>query len=241
MNVVTWNMQGAAPSAHNKWETGVRSLFQAGAEVVCLQECCPPPDDAIPAAPPPWLNDPHDPAEVDGRFLLWSLGHHRRPLHVLIFWVRADADGHSVNLAVATVFAPVAPDYTRAPAHLLFVPNPHEFGRPAIGLRLPYNGACLDIYSVHALGPGGHDAPGLLNGIYHVGSPWFAAGDFNRRPAEWPDLPMNVAPCTHNGDLLHPGRSTNTSYAFICPAPAARGAIFHGFIGSEHYPIVYVL
>ncbi|MBI2517091.1 MAG: endonuclease/exonuclease/phosphatase family protein [Opitutae bacterium] len=241
MNVVTWNMQGAVPSARSKWETGVRNLFLAGAEVVCLQECCPPPDEAIPAAPPPWLDGPHDDAEVAGRYLLWCLGDRRQPLYVLIFWVGSDADGRGVNLAVATTFAPVSPDGTRAPAQRLFVANPHEFGRPAIGLRLPYNGASLDLYSVHALLPGGHDAPGLLDGIYHVGAPWFAAGDFNRRPSEWHDLPMNLALCPHNGELLQPGRSTNTSYAFICPAPAARGAIFHGFIGSEHSPIVYVL
>lgn len=241
MNVVTWNMQGSVPSAGCRWETGVRCLFQAGAEVVCLQDCSPPPADAIPAAPPPWLDGPHDDTELDGRFLLWNLSRPRRPLFALIFWIGADTDGHGINLAVATVFAPVAPDSMRAPAHRLFVSNPHEFGRPAVGLRLPYNGTSLDLYSVHALEPGGHDASGLLNGIYQVGAPWFAAGDFNRRPAEWRDLPMNLALCPHNGDLLQPGPSTSTSYAFICPAPAARGALFNGFIGSEHAPVVYVL
>lgn len=241
MNLVTWNMQGTAPAAYNKWETGVRSLFQAGAEVVCLQECCPPPADAIPAAPPPWLDRPHDDTEVDARFLLWNLGPRRSPLHVLIFWVRADNEGHQINLAIATVFAPVTPDGTRAPSHLLLAANPHEFGRPAVGLRLPYNGATLDIYSLHALQPGGHDAPGLIQSIYGVGSPWFGAGDFNRRPADWRDLPMNLALCPHNGERLHPGRDTSSNYAFICPAPAVNGSLYNIFIGSAHSPVAYVL
>lgn len=242
MNVVTWNMRGLS-AGRSRWHTGVRSLFQGGASVVCLQECGVPPSDAIPAAPPPWGTSVEEPG---ARYLLWSIGSPAAPLHVLIFWLGTDQDGRRVDLAVATLFAPVAthcPESTRAPSHLLCVPNPAEGGRPAIGLRLPYNGACLDIYSLHALAPDGPDGPKLLTSIHatDASAPWFAAGDFNRGPDDWSGLPVDMAHCPHNGDVLNPGGHTRSSYAFISPAPGVQGGVLNCLMESGHYPIVYVL
>lgn len=239
MNVVTWNLQDAG--GERRWLTDVRRLFQTGADVVCLQSCAPPPGDAVPAAPPRLVGSADSLADLGAQYVIWNVGTFRRPHYVLVYYVPTDGHGLRVDLAIALSYAPPAADSPLAPSHLLYLANPHERGRPAIGVRLPYNGVGLDLYSLEALTPHGHDAAGLLAAIQATDARWFAAGGFAADPAGWSGLPRDVALCPHNGGAVHPGGGTTLDYAFIRPGPAVRGNILGNFIVADRYPVAYAL
>lgn len=243
MHVVTWHLQADAGDGdgERRWQTDIRRLFQTGADLVCLQGCPAPPADAVPATPPPLCGGPASLAEVGARYMIWNAGTFRRPHYVLVYHVATDAAGLGVHLAVARSFAPAGADAPLAPSHLLYAANPHERGRPAIGLRLPYNGLGLDVYCLDALAPQGRDGAGLLATFQSGAARWFAAGGFACEPAAWTDLPRDVALCEHNARLLHPGGGTAFDYAFIRPGPAVRGNVLSHFIAADHYPVAYAL
>jgi len=240
MTVVTWNLRG--PSfGERRWLLDVRRLFQTGADIVCLQSCPPPPRETLDAAPPRLLGAPGSLADLGASYVIWNVGTFRRPHYVLVYFVPTDGSGLRVDLAIAISFAPAAGDAPLAPAQLLYVPNAHERGRPAIGLRLPYNGLGLDVYTLDALAPHGADAAALLAAIQATDTRWFVAGAFARAASAWTDLPRDVAACPHNAATLHPGHGTALDYAFIRPGPPVHGNVLGHFLAADRYPVAYTL
>ncbi len=239
MNVITWNMQGATGFGESKWNTDVSRLFQANAEVICLQECGNPPPTAIPTAAPAWLAGHAIPGGgYQWQYFLWNLGTQSRPYFINILWIETDPVGHRVNLAIAFSAAAVAA------LNLIYITPGIVGTRPAIGVRVPYGGATLDIYTLHAISPGGADGPNLINNIIAVGAPGgFCAGDYNTDPNTWAGvLPAAAVVCPHNGVVTHPGSGTNLDYAIKSAAGGAiQGSVFTGFVVSDHYPVAYLL
>jgi hypothetical protein len=247
LNLVTWNMQGATGFGENKWRTDVTRLFRAGAQVVLLQECGNPPNSAGPVAvPPPFLGGAGVPGGMNWSYLAWSIGSRRHPCDIGIYWVETDPGGHRCNLAIATVVFAAVPGAV-IPGNLICVPPPAvgPGQRPAIGIRVPYGGGNIDLYTLHAISPGGPNAPGLLANINVVGPPWLAAGDYNRAPATWGGgggvLPAGAVVSNHNGDATHPGSGTNLDYAINRPGGAVPGQVMDNFVVSDHYPVYYAV
>lgn len=240
MHLVTWNRQDCATADADPGWREIRGFFRRGAQVVCLQHCGPLPAEARPAAPPPLLGGGAALADLGGSFAVWEVGTRRAPRQALVYHVATDADS-ARGLAVAVLHAPPSDDVPHAPSHLLHVPNPHEHGRPAIGLRLPVGGFDFDVYTLAALGPQGPDTPALLAAIGARSVRWFVAGGFARDPAAWTDLPRDIAVCPHNAAALHPGTATVCDYALLRPGPALPGrALTHLTVAGRH-PIVYAL
>lgn len=256
MNVITWNMQGANGFGENKWNTDVKRLFRAGAQVILLQECGQPPGSAQPAllpppggagvpplAVPPWLGAFAPPGALNWNYYLWNIGTRRRPCIIGIYWVETDPVGRRVNLAIATV---VAADIGGAvvPINLIYVPPPIAGTRPAIGIRVALPGGNANLFTLHAISPGGANAPGLLTNIHVYGPPWFVAGDFNRLPATWAGVvpPVGTQMAPNTGDATHPGSGTNLDYGLINPGPVPpAGQVMTNFVVSDHYPVLYIL
>lgn len=233
MNIVTWNMQGATGFRESKWVTDIPRLFSAGAEILCLQECGLLPPRAVNLAAPAWLAGP---GAVNTRFAQINYGTRSRPAYVNVLWAETDPVGHRVNLAVA--YLPTA----HAALNSVLLPNPAGGGsRPALGLRFPAGGGNVVIYTLHAVSPGGADAPGLVGAIVATGHPFFAAGDYNRNPASWAGglIPAGANACPHNGGVTHPGSGTNLDYAFSSGGPF-NGTVLGSFIVSDHLPVGYV-
>lgn len=231
MRIITWNMQGATSGGESKWNTDVTRLFKgAKADVVCLQEAgCsfPASGEVIPA--PAWISVAPKNTII---YFRWNIGSHHQPMNIYVLWIQCDLGANRNNLAIASTIPPVNLIYT-----LPGLPG----GRPGLGMRLSYNNAFINVFTLHAFSGNGNDAPGLLRSINEKGSPWFAAGDYNRDPSIWDisKLPTNTALCEHNLDITHPGSGTNLDYAFFNPARAFPGTVMNNFVVSDHYPVVY--
>lgn len=223
----------------SRWRTDVQRLFQRGAEIVCLQMCGEPPASSVPGTPPPWL-DGHAPAQgsVAWQFVLWNIGTKREPQHVTIVWLETDPSGHRANLAI--VYSNAAIEVRR----LIYLTPGLPGKRPALGVRVSYGGAALDIYSVHTIAPGGPDGPGLLRHILCTRSAsWFAAGVYHAAPEWWANLlPPLAVVCPHNGSLTHPSGATHFDYAIKSALGGATpGTVLAGFVVADHAPIAYLL
>lgn len=214
MIVVTWNMQGANYATENKWNVLVPQLLGL-ADVVCLQEA-----GAVPAT-----------AVYLGKLGLADLyawgGTSTRPRWWITFYPW-DQNGNRCNLAVVTWVQPAA-------ANVVW-PAVAPTWRPALGVVL----AAGQVYSLHAISPGGPDVVGLLNAVNTAaaGAAWVAAGDFNREPGSFVAFspnPPNVP--THNATAA----AATHSYDY-CVTPVAGSAGNTLFAQmSDHFPVRFDL
>lgn len=179
MNVVTWNMQGAASDGENKWGTMAGRFFglSSAADVVCLQE-----SGRVPSSAELHAVVSRDPTGV--RFWDPRTGHatvaiytwqdtSRRP-HYMIVHYEWDQSGR-VNLAIVIQIPPnVAP--LRPVVRLVWGRDERWAWRPALGVL--WQGQW--VYSFHAISPGGVDAVDVLLTLQaFAGTAWCVAGDFN--------------------------------------------------------------
>lgn len=244
MNLYTWNMQGSTGAGESKWNTDVKRLFLAGADLVLLQEAGTPPASAPPVWSPFPFATPMNPGGggFNWAYCAWNMGTASRPNNVGIYWVQADIGGNRCNLAIAFKL-------TILPSALLFLPNTivappgANPNRPAIGLRFPLAaGGHLDLWTIHAFSGGGGDAPGFCNAVrnFAAGGAWFVGGDFNRDPATMPAVAGGVL-CGHAAVATHPGTGTNLDYAMKNAPGALVGNVHTNFVVSDHFPVSYQL
>ena len=220
MNIITWNMQGSKASTELAWNTGVAPLMRDQAEAVCcLQECGAVPESASPV---------HSP-DQNVRLYNWG-GTHSRPGY-WIAWYHSDPRGNRCNLAVVSS-TKVRPQGVR----IVQAAGAHQW-RPALGVD--FGG--IEVFSIHAISPGGPDARGLLEAVSAAvpsGKPWTVAGDFNREPGIAGYHCHEPKSPTYNANTATPDRkldwcATSASY------PELAGEVMTGLQRSDHYPVFY--
>ncbi len=220
MNLFTWNMQGSNASTEQAWNTGVAPLMHGqDAAVCCLQEC-----GAVPAS-----------ASLVAAFgqgiSLYNWGGTRSRPGAWITWYRADPHGNRCNLAVVS-----SPNLRPQGAGLVRATGTSQ-RRPALGADF----GTIVVFSIHAISPGGPDAPGLLAGVsgaVPAGKRWAVAGDFNRNPGiagyhcHPPDRP------TYNANTATPTQRLDWCVT-SAPLSGSQGEVITTLQRSDHYPVVY--
>ncbi len=215
MSVVNWNMQGSSHQLENKWNEGVALMMGPSgrlADVCLLQEC-----GGVPAS---------------AKLEVHNFG---VPLLDLYQWNRywiafypADPAGNRCNMALVSKERP-STGYVTLPAGA-------PTWRPAIGVQL----ARAAFGSIHAISPGGPDAPGLLSAIAAtIKAPWVVGGDFNREPATLQGVGPWV-PCVPNAPT-YPSTHPRVALDYVAlpqgSAPCVGEVL--GLLMSDHYPVYW--
>ncbi|MDT0616104.1 RICIN domain-containing protein [Streptomyces lancefieldiae] len=207
---VTWNMHGSgishANNDANKWDLGVRGIIDSGApvDVIALQEAGVPPGGVaqahytIPQPPgtaqrPQYLVRGQDGQLVAPDVYEYPFGSATQQ-DGWLYWLRTDTrteGAGQVNLAIWTrerVYDPATNPTAEGRVFVvptLTTPDQPTQGRPALGVRL---GDTVH-FTVHAVSPGGANAPALANRVRTVmrtagdgGGPLSSVlmGDFNQ-------------------------------------------------------------
>lgn len=238
MNLMTWNMWGATDSVENKWTKAVTALFNAGADVVCLQEC-----GGLPGNTTTIMNTP--PWNVDSIPYVWYY-ETWTPISpqktYTVFMLETNENATRVNIALCT-------PSTNVVNRLFYAPPGANFGRPSIGFRISgANFNNFNVFTVHANSLTlGADAPALLANIdaavnqFPGNIPFCAAGDFNRDPTSWNPANAAIIP---PAKVTFPSTGLKLDYCVLSPAPAqqvANGQVLEAITNSDHYPVSYIL
>lgn len=214
MKVTTWNMQGANHSTENKWNECVARLL-GEADVICLQEA-----GTMPGSAQPWSPGFNVPEGVS--MATWG-GTERNRKYITYHRV-----GQRVNLAVVSKAAPTNVYLVR--------PAAGPANRQAVGATI----SGLTVFGIHAISPGGADAPGLLNAVQATmqttNAPWVVAGDFNREP------PINGYCCQPPNWYTYSVSEPRLKLDWCVTSwnADATGAV-QAFNCSDHYPVLYDL
>lgn len=234
MNIVTWNMQGASHSTEDKWNKGVQALLNMSGslrpDAICLQEA-----GAVPAsAKQEATSEFRDPHNNPTNVTIYSWGGTERSGHRLVYYWW-DEGGNRCNLGVIT--------RELIPFNILEVgltwAQAGPAWRPAVGLRA---GTSPWVFSVHAISPGGADAPGLAGAVqaYVRGRPWVVGGDFNREPNTWAVPNATVRPPTEpTYSVTNP--VSRYDYAVQGGGNTNPGSVIKGLVMSDHYPAAFAL
>jgi hypothetical protein len=223
----TYNMQGGSAGYDSKWSTDIKTLIDRH-DVLALQEAGPvpqgPPFERRGVYPTP-VNVP----DVD--YYVRNYGTQSRPRNVYVYFMKTDAGGNRVNLAMVS---------SRLAAAVWSVPGSFTGSRPAFGIQI---GRTV-FWTVHALSGGGNDVAFLLTSINHVmsgsGYDYAVMGDFNRDPT-------TVTPPPHSF-IYNCGQPTQQSggeldYMVTSRDFASSGQIYdaHRMAGlsSDHYPVEF--
>jgi len=220
MHLFTWNMQGSNASTEMTWNTGVAPLLRGRDDAVCcLQEC-----GAVPAS-----------ATLTATFgqgvNLYNWGGTRTRPGKWITWYQADPHGNRCNLAVVS-----SPELRPQGAGLVRAAGSIQW-RPALGVDF----GAITVFSIHAISPGGPDAPGLLaaiSGAAPTGTRWAVGGDFNRNPGIAGYHCHPPAGPTYNANTPTPTQRldwcvTSTAHRGL------QGEVITGLQRSDHYPVAY--
>ena len=214
MIIATWNMQGASHSTENKWNSGVLNLLSSGAQICCLQECGDKPRSAVLRQQNycgiPGLN-------------LYTWGTERYPKWILFY--PADSKGNRCNLAIASNAAPTE--------GFLVAPAVQPIWRPTIGMTL--DGTVF--FTLHAISPGGPDAPALVNAAFGAGGSVIVAGDYNRAPGTMGGGAQVV--CPPNGPT-YPSTRPESYYDYVIKnfGDATTGTVLSLQL-SDHLPVQF--
>lgn len=222
MNIVNWNMQGASHSTENKWNTGVSNLLSSGADVCSLQEC-----GGVPASAQLIQANVAGIAGLD--MYTWGT---QRTLKYILFYP-ADPNGNRCNLAVVTKSAIANPNTNG----VLLYPAAAPIWRPVIGMSI--NG--IGVFSIHAISPGGNDAPGLLNSVagYMGANAWTVSGDYNRDPSTMGGTGIVCPPNQNTYSVTNP--QSKLDYMIKSGGGAVYGQVITSLILSDHYPVLYTV
>ena len=220
MIIANWNMQGASHSTENKWNTGVSNLLSNGADVVCLQEC-----GAVPDSAQLYQANVGGIAGLD--MYTWGT---TRTLKYILFYP-SDPNGNRCNLAIVSKVAPANPTTDG----ILLYPAAPPVWRPVIGMLVNHIG----VFSIHAISPGGNDAPGLLNSVatYMGGNPWTVSGDYNREPGTMVGAGVICPPDQNTFSVRNP--SSKYDYMIKSGGGSVIGQVVTSLILSDHFPVVY--
>lgn len=219
MIIANWNMQGASHSTENKWNTGVSNLLRT-ADVICLQEC-----GAVPASAQLIFANVNGIAGLD--MYTWGTA---RTLKYILFYP-SDPNGNRCNLAVVSNIAILNPAND---GYLLF-PAAAPIWRPVIGLDI--NG--IGVFTIHAISPGGNDAPGLLNSVagFMGANPWTVSGDYNRDPNSLAGTGIVCPPDQNTYSVYNP--QSRLDFLIKSGGGAIIGQVINNLILSDHYPVIY--
>lgn len=185
LRLATWNMQGTAATAENKWRTYVLQLARRH-DVVVIQEAGAPPSSAELVLRSQVADQFGMVQEVDQ--YLWHAGTSSRPESYQVYFL--DVQRLRVNLAIVVrSSAQLDVRDVRVVADGVWESGTLPVARPALGLRLRRRGEGavnrqeVTVYNVHALSGGGANAPRLIREIsWHTDTPYAVLGDFNRDP-----------------------------------------------------------
>lgn len=221
MLIVTWNMQGGNAITENKWNLCVNPLFNAGySNAVCIQECGALPASAV-QAQVFVVPDPSNPgATVNVVCYSWS--------GKFVTFYQWDVNGNRCNLAIVTRVLPTQ-------VWLLMGAGAAQW-RPVLGVQA----GGQQIFTIHAISPGGADAPGLIQAVQGLGLASFhVLGDYNAIPSVLtPNLPAGV---TVSATTAPTYATTNPTSVYDYDV-SSQG---HGMLGSnvvtdlvfsDHYP-----
>ncbi len=214
-------MQGASHSIENKWNTGVRNLLANSANVCCLQEC-----GAMPAS----ANLVYQNVNGFIGLNLFTWGTARN--HKYILFYQSDPNGNRCNLAIVSNIQIINPHICGT----LLYPNNSPIWRPVIGLFV--NG--LAVFTIHAISPGGPDAPGLLNVVANNmgATPWSVSGDYNRIPTSMAGTGVVCPPNGQTYSSTHPHKKID--YLIKQGGPVVTGQVLN-LIMSDHLPVVFMI
>ncbi|MHA6194080.1 endonuclease/exonuclease/phosphatase family protein [Pseudomonas wadenswilerensis] len=198
LHLATWNMQGTAATAENKWRTYVLQLARRH-DVLVIQEAGAPPSSAELVLRTQVADQFGRVQEVDQ--YLWQAGTGSRPESYQVYFL--DVQRLRVNLAIVirssagldvrdvVVIADGVPESGTLPV-----------ARPALGVRLRRRGEGaanrqeVTVFNFHALSGGGYNAPRMIREIsWHTDTPYVVLGDFNRDPRP---------PATGSGNWVSP-------------------------------------
>ena len=199
----------------------VANIFtKYGVDVFCLQECGPPPRSFQLVE-----------ANIQGHvgFNLYTWGSERAQKSVLYYlW---DNGGNRVNLSIVIKAPP-----TDIQGVTLMVSPQGPVWRPIVGLTINN----VTYYCVHAISPGGPDAPGLLEVVAGAGGSWIVAGDYNRVPASLNYSAWEV--CWPN-ENTYPVQNPASMYDYLVANPGTpdnvKGTVLTGIKWSDHFPVGY--
>ncbi|MBO0323649.1 hypothetical protein J0X14_15165 [Muricauda sp. CAU 1633] len=221
MKIVNWNMQGASHSIENKWNTGVQNLLAGQADVCCLQEC---------GAIPPSAQLVYGNVNGFAGLNLYTWGTTRK--HKYILFYQSDPNGNRCNLAIVSNIPIINPKICGT----LLYPAAPPVRRPVIGLFV--NG--LAVFSIHAISPGGPDAPGLLNSVANNmgANPWSVSGDYNRDPASMAGAGIVCPPNAPTYSSTNPHKKID--YLTKQDGPIVEGQVLNLLL-SDHLPVVFMI
>lgn len=221
MKIANWNMQGASHSTENKWNAGVRNLLANDADVCCLQEC-----GGLPAS----VKLAYQNVNGFPGLNLYTWGTDRN--HKYILFYQSDHNGNRCNLAIVSNIQIINPHICGT----LLYPAVAPKWRPVIGLFI--NG--LAVFTIHAISPGGTDAPGLLNSItMNMGAaPWSVSGDYNRVPVSMVGVGIVCPPNGPTYSSTHPRKQID--YLIKQGGAVVTGQVLSLFL-SDHLPVVFII
>lgn len=224
-------MQGGSARTEQKWETGVKNMFQTAPELnaMCLQEAGSPPDAAKPLFDVQ-IARPGGGYEIVNVFA-WG-GSASRPFGFILFhnW---DTEGHRVNTAI--VLKSTTPP-AEADVRLCW-PAAGATHRPALGVVLGSN----YLFSFHAISPKGPDGAAILTAVAATArrNPWYIGADWNRTPDKLVVPPSSVR-CLANGPT-HPSTKPTEMYDYFVRSgdEATEGNVVDSLVLSDHLPVAY--
>jgi cytolethal distending toxin subunit B len=234
MNVATWNMQGASHGTEDKWNKGVQALLNMSGslrpDAICLQEAGTVPASAKQEATSEFRGPGGRPVYV----YIYSWGGTDRTARRLVYYWW-DEGGNRCNLGVIT--RELVP-FNSLEVGLNWAQAGPEW-RPAVGLRA---GTSPWVFSVHAISPGGADAPGLVNAVqsYARGRPWAVGGDFNREPNTFAVPNATVRP---PNEPTYSVTNPVSRYDYLVQSGANNdpGTVVKQLVMSDHYPAAFGL
>jgi cytolethal distending toxin subunit B len=214
----TWNMQGGADATKDsKWTNGVAALMK-NVDVLCLQET--------------GTGVPSTAAGRDGlRVSQYTWSGYYIMFHQ---WMKPGGSpgvaANRCNLAIVS---------TSPPSNHCIINSQSLIWRPVL--------CCLInnvwISSIHAISPGGPDAPALISSVFtRATTACLIAGDFNRDPATLPGPPNIIS----SGCDTHPSYKSTSSaspreldYCISNIVPRSKSASRQDCFDSDHYAVTF--